>query len=163
MSGVCTELPDTISFFKSSPVYLEFVDSSVSKGAALERLGNMLEIPRSEIAAFGDADNDIQMIRYAGLGVAMANSSEKLLREANYVTRSNNEDGIAVVLEKIIKGEEIIQKTSAFIQDNITLNFPTRIPQKKHLRTVQPRANKAVFKELWCNPDKGGYTFFFII
>ena len=108
MSGVCTELPDTISFFKSSPVYLEFVDSSVSKGAALERLGNMLEIPRSEIAAFGDADNDIQMIRNAGLGVAMANSSEKLLREANYVTRSNNEDGIAVVLEKIIKGEEII-------------------------------------------------------
>ena len=54
------------------------------------------------------ADNDIQMIRYAGLGVAMANSSEKLLREADYVTRSNNEDGIAVVLEKIIKGEEII-------------------------------------------------------
>ncbi len=63
----------------------------------------MLEIPRSEIAAFGDADNDIQMIRYAGLGVAMANSSEKLLREADYVTRSNNEDGIAVMLEKIIK------------------------------------------------------------
>ena len=48
------------------------------------------------------------MIRYAGLGVAMANSSEKLLSEADYVTRSNNDDGIAAVLEKIIAGERIV-------------------------------------------------------
>lgn len=108
MSGVCTELPDNISFFKSTPIYLEFVDSTVSKGSALEKLGKILGIPRQEIAAFGDADNDIEMIRYAGLGVAMANSSEKLLSEADYVTRSNNDDGIAAVLEKIIAGERII-------------------------------------------------------
>ncbi len=108
MSGVCTKLPESISFFKSSPIYLEFVDSTVSKGSALERLGNILGIPQKEIVAFGDADNDVEMISYAGLGVAMANSSEKLLSVADYVTRSNNEDGIAAVLEKIIDGEKII-------------------------------------------------------
>ena len=52
--------------------------------------------------AFGDGYNDLSMIAYAGLGVAMGNAVEELKQKADQVTRSNDEDGIAVILEKYL-------------------------------------------------------------
>jgi len=66
----------------------------------LDKACQELGIDASEIIAFGDAQNDISMVEYAGLGVAMGNACEELKAVANEITASNNEDGIAVTLEK---------------------------------------------------------------
>ena len=56
----------------------------------------------SDIIAFGDEDNDLSMIKDAGVGVVMANGSESMLKQADYITLSNDEDGIADYLEKFV-------------------------------------------------------------
>ena len=62
-----------------------------------------MNIKQEEIIACGDAENDHHMIEYAGLGVAMGNGTEETKKIANYITKSNNEDGIAHVIYKFIK------------------------------------------------------------
>ena len=57
---------------------------------------------KEEIIACGDASNDLAMIEYAGLGVAMENATDDVKEIANYQTKSNNEDGIAEVVNKFI-------------------------------------------------------------
>lgn len=72
------------------------------KGAALVRLGEMLGISREEIMACGDGSNDLDMIREAGLGIAMANGIEQIRLEADGVTLSNDEDGAAKAIETYV-------------------------------------------------------------
>jgi hydroxymethylpyrimidine pyrophosphatase-like HAD family hydrolase len=62
----------------------------------------MLNIPREEVLAIGNYYNDVSMIEYAGLGVAMDNSPDDIKALADVVTTSNNEDGIALILEKYV-------------------------------------------------------------
>ena len=64
----------------------------------LKELGNKKE----ELIAIGDGFNDISMIKYAGLGVAMANAQDIVRQNANFITASNEEDGVAAVVEKFI-------------------------------------------------------------
>ena len=59
-----------------------------------------------DVIACGDGYNDVSMIRFAGLGVAMANAYDAVKAEADYITRSNDEDGVAHVIEKFILGIE---------------------------------------------------------
>ena len=66
--------------------------------------GKNLRFLPDEIAAFGDAENDCDMIRYAGLGIAMGNGHPLLQEAADMVTVSNEEDGVALVIEQILKG-----------------------------------------------------------
>lgn len=82
---------------------LELVDHRAGKGAALRDLCRMLGIDRSQVAAFGNADNDADMLEFAGLGVAVANATEHCLACADLVTASNNDDGVAQVLHEIIR------------------------------------------------------------
>lgn len=84
------------------PNMLELLPSGASKGAMLARLLADLEIPPSAVMAIGDAENDIEMIRLAGIGVAMGNASAPVKEAARWVTASNDEDGVAVALEKYI-------------------------------------------------------------
>lgn len=84
----------------SKPMYLEMIHGDSSKGHALKQLGDDRGIPPSEIAAFGDGFNDLEMLEYAGISVAMANAPEELKKKTAYTTSSNDEDGIAVFLEK---------------------------------------------------------------
>lgn len=81
---------------------LEITRSGVNKGAALLRLGELLGVPREEIMAFGDSGNDLDMIKAAGFGIAMANSDKEVLSAAGYVTLSNNDNGIAAALERFV-------------------------------------------------------------
>ena len=62
-----------------------------------------MNILPSEMISFGDNENDLGMFEYAGYGVAMGNAIEKLKEKANYVTLSNNDDGIAYAIEKMIE------------------------------------------------------------
>lgn len=87
---------------KSKPNFLEFLHPEATKGAALLHLAAHYGIPREETVAVGDSWNDRELIEAAGLGVAMANAVDSLKEIADYVTRSNNEEGVRAVVEKFI-------------------------------------------------------------
>lgn len=86
---------------------LEITPKGVSKGSAIKYLAEKYKIKREEIVAIGDSENDIEMIQYAGFGVAMGNAIKAVKDKANYITTSNDEDGVAKVInEFIIDSEE---------------------------------------------------------
>ena len=92
-----------VTFCTSQTTYLEFFNSQVSKAKAMERLGQLFNIRQEEMIAVGDGLNDLPMIEYAGLGVAMENAPDGVKESADYITaRTNNEDGVAEVLEKFV-------------------------------------------------------------
>ena len=88
--------------FKSAPFFLEFTNKEVDKGLGLKKLGEYLNIKSDEMIACGDAGNDVSMVKYAGLGVAMENATEDVKKVANYITSTNDEDGIVKVIQKFI-------------------------------------------------------------
>lgn len=81
---------------------IEFLHPRVSKGHALQEIAADLGIAPEEVVAFGDNHNDIGMLRFAGLGVAMGNAHDEVKAVADHVTLSNAEEGVAVALEQII-------------------------------------------------------------
>ena len=83
-------------------VYLEILHSESNKGNALQHLCEYYKIPLANTIAFGDEDNDIEMLQIAGIGVAMANANKSILDVAQYKTLSNDEDGVADFLEKYL-------------------------------------------------------------
>lgn len=96
------KLSSTVNFHTSQPFFLEFVDVNASKAIALEKLGEYYGIKREEMIAIGDGFNDLSMIEYAGLGVAMENAPSEIKEAADFVTLSNEDDGVAYVIEKFI-------------------------------------------------------------
>ncbi|MDF2487018.1 MAG: yidA [Herbinix sp.] len=93
---------DKYSILRSSPYFLEFLDKSVDKGAGVSAIAKHLGLKREEVICVGDAGNDLAMIQYAGLGVAMGNATCELKSEADFITHSNEEDGVASVIEKFM-------------------------------------------------------------
>ena len=89
---------DRLGIFKSEPFFLEIVPLGVDKAKSIDRLLSMIGIKTDECIACGDGFNDISMIQYAGLGVAMSNASDVVKSAADYVTLSNDENGIAYLL-----------------------------------------------------------------
>jgi len=87
---------------QSSFDIIELLHPEVSKGKALSDIATDLHIKPEEIVAFGDNHNDIGMLQVAGLGVAMGNASDEVKMTADYVTLTNAEDGVAVVIEDLI-------------------------------------------------------------
>lgn len=88
-----------LSFETSMDRFLEISSRRASKGNALKWIAEQLQIPRSEVMAFGDSGIDRSMIEYAGLGVAMANARGDVRKAADAVVPSNEEDGVAWGLE----------------------------------------------------------------
>jgi len=91
---VCRE----INYFTSNPLFLELVDKHCSKGLALEQLIHHLGIPREATIAIGDGYNDIPMLEYAGLGIAMGNACDAVKAAADAVTDTNDNNGVAKAL-----------------------------------------------------------------
>jgi Cof subfamily protein (haloacid dehalogenase superfamily) len=106
LDAILPELRDLmgpeVHLTKSKANYLEFLHREGTKGHALRFLAGHYGIPMEETIAIGDAWNDREMIEAAGLGVAMANAVPGLKELADYVTLSNNEDGVRHVLEKFV-------------------------------------------------------------
>lgn len=94
---------DILGIFKSEAFFLEIVPKDVDKALAIDKLLKMIDIKTEECIACGDGFNDISMIRYAGLGVAMSNAKQPVKDAADYITLSNDEDGIAHLLKKVSK------------------------------------------------------------
>jgi Cof subfamily protein (haloacid dehalogenase superfamily) len=82
---------------------IEIVRSGVHKAFGLQRVADYFQIPQERVIAFGDEDNDFEMIEWAGHGVAMGNAIEPLKRMANDVTKTNEEDGICLYLKQMLK------------------------------------------------------------
>lgn len=102
---------DEFDFIRSERTLFEILPKGVSKGLALEKLAEYLQIDITRTIAIGDYDNDVSMIRRAGCGIAVANASKSALDAADMVTVSNEEDAIAKIIsnldEKQINGEEL--------------------------------------------------------
>ncbi len=81
---------------------LEFTKAGVSKATGLHMLAEYLGVPMEQVLAVGDSGNDVEMLQAAGIGVAMGNALDSVKAVANDVTRSNDEDGVAAVIEKYI-------------------------------------------------------------
>lgn len=86
----------------SKNYYCDIVSKQVSKGKAVEMLCEYLNISAQEIVVIGDGENDISMFEITPNSVAMANSLEFVKEKAKYITITNDEDGVAVVLEKLL-------------------------------------------------------------
>ncbi|MCE5285521.1 MAG: Cof-type HAD-IIB family hydrolase [Pelosinus sp.] len=84
---------------------IEITRHGVSKGRAVAMLAKVYGISKEEIMTIGDSQNDLSMIEYAGLGVAMGNASEEVKERADYITASNDEDGVSLAINKFILAE----------------------------------------------------------
>lgn len=101
-----SDMFQSVTCCKSMPIFLEFFNSKVSKGIAMEKIGKLYGIDQSEMIAIGDANNDRSMLEYAGLSVAMGNADENLKKIADEVTETNDRDGVSLVIEKFILTEQ---------------------------------------------------------
>ena len=85
---------------------LEVMNKGVSKGKAIKKLADFLKVPKEKIIAFGDNYNDLSMKDYVGTFVAMGNSEELIKEKADYITTTNDEDGVAEGIKKIVFKED---------------------------------------------------------
>lgn len=92
-----------IVIMKSHDNNLEIMNKTVAKGSALMHLAGHLGIPREEIIAIGDNDNDISMIKWAGMGIAMGNAIDELKAEADDITESCGNSGVAKAIYKHVR------------------------------------------------------------
>jgi len=103
-------IPLPINTVFSEETYLEILPVGSSKGVALEFVAARLDVPLAQVIAVGDNLNDLEMLRTAGLGVAMGNAPEALRNAADVVTRTNDEEGLRDVIERfVLHGEQVPQ------------------------------------------------------
>jgi hydroxymethylpyrimidine pyrophosphatase-like HAD family hydrolase len=99
------ELADGFDFVRSEEILFEVLPKGVHKGLALERLSEHLGIDIRRTVAIGDYDNDVGMLKAAGVGVAVANASPKALAAADYITVSNEEHAVESVICALESGK----------------------------------------------------------
>jgi len=100
------ELTTPVNYFTSNPRFLEFVDHMASKAEALRRLADILAIDIADTIAVGDGFNDLEMLRAAGIGVAMGNAPDEIKRQCGWVAPTNENDGVAALIEHFILAED---------------------------------------------------------
>jgi len=96
---------DKINTFFSESYFLEIVPPRIEKAASLEKLLKIFGCTQDELIACGDSMNDTTMVSFAGLGVAMENAQPQLKSRADYIADTNDNDGVAEVIEKFILHE----------------------------------------------------------
>lgn len=97
-----TDLPSNLSGVYSSYNWVDISNKGVSKGSALLHLQEMLNIKYEETMAFGDFDNDIEMLKNAYYSYAMENSTQTVLDVARFKTLSNDDNGVMIILDKVV-------------------------------------------------------------
>lgn len=93
---------DSFTIVQSAPFFLEFLSLDSNKGVGVKAIADYLDIAAENVICMGDAENDHHMLEYAGLGVAMENAMEQTKAIADYITASNNDDGVAKVIEEFV-------------------------------------------------------------
>jgi Cof subfamily protein (haloacid dehalogenase superfamily) len=87
---------------KSLPYFLEFAAAGVTKGAGLDFLARLKGFTRAETVAFGDGENDVELVEWAGYGVAVENAHERVKAAADWICPSAKDEGVAEVLESLL-------------------------------------------------------------
>lgn len=96
-------MSNELNIFRSEPYFLEIVPKGIDKAKSLDVLVKKLNLKRENLIAVGDGWNDISMIQYAGLGIAMANAQKEVKDVADLITmRTNEEDGVVEILYKYL-------------------------------------------------------------
>jgi len=103
-------LPESLTVVQTAAFYLEVIPKVINKGQGIVDICRTLGIGTEEVISFGDAENDIPMLRTAGMGVAMGNAAQSVKDAANMVTLSNNDDGIAAALEELLAAEGVFKE-----------------------------------------------------
>lgn len=113
------QFKDKLNIFRSEPFFLEIMPPEIDKAFSLGKLLEFLGADKSEMICCGDGFNDLSMIKFAGLGVAMANAQEEVKQAADFITYSNDEDGVAHVIEKFMRSKIVLERRhnakSAFV------------------------------------------------
>lgn len=89
-----------LNIFRSEPFFIEVVTQGIDKALSLSKLMEMFGLSKENLVACGDGHNDVTMIDYAGMGVAMENACDEVKRVSNFITKSNDEDGVAYAIDK---------------------------------------------------------------
>lgn len=97
---VVASLGEKLSIFKSEDFFLEIMAKNIDKAASLDRLVSSLGMTKEQVVCCGDGYNDISMIQYAGVGVAMANAKAEVKEAADVITGSCDEDGLVPIIQK---------------------------------------------------------------
>ena len=92
-----------LNIYRSEPYFLEIMPQKIDKAYSLQKLLSSLGLTADEMICCGDGYNDISMIEYAGLGVAMENAQPIVKESANFITKSNDEDGILHVINTFLR------------------------------------------------------------
>ena len=106
MNNQSKETLQEFNFSKTASDVLEISPQSISKGNALKIIAKKMNIASCEIMAIGDQENDIEMLKFADVSVAMGNAIDKVKKIANYHTSSNDEDGVAKAIEMFALKQE---------------------------------------------------------
>ena len=92
-----------LNIYRSEPFFLEIMPKKIDKAYSMQKLLNSIGLTADQMISCGDGYNDVSMIEYAGLGVAMENAQSVVKDTADFITRSNDDDGILHVIEKFMK------------------------------------------------------------
>ena len=93
---------DKLHVVSSGTNNFEIISGTISKGIAVKYLAESLNLKPSEVMCIGDSENDLSMINYAGIGVAMGNALDMVKEEADYITDTNNNSGVAKAIERFV-------------------------------------------------------------
>ena len=111
------------TIFQSTPFLIEIMPKGITKGKGLEELGKILNISADEMMALGDEENDLAMIEYASAGIAMSNATTAVKNAAKFITKSNNDSGVAYAIKRFIFDErESIGVSSCLLGNNVKYN-----------------------------------------
>ncbi|MDU5560389.1 Cof-type HAD-IIB family hydrolase [Anaerococcus vaginalis] len=97
---------DKTTQVKSTPYFYEIMPKGIGKGESLVEIAKYFDMDMKDVIAFGDEENDQTMIEMAGLGVVMENGANFMKEKADFITKSNDDDGIAYYLEKFVFNEK---------------------------------------------------------
>ncbi len=93
---------DKTAQVKSTPYFYEVMPKGIDKGGSLNEIAKYFNMDLKDVIAFGDEENDLTMIEMAGAGVVMGNGTDFMKEKADFITKSNDEDGIAYYLENFV-------------------------------------------------------------
>lgn len=102
---LCRKYEEVASVYRSEPFFIEIMPKNVDKAASLDRMLEIIGLTKDDAISCGDGFNDISMIKYAGVGVAMGNAQPAVKEAADYITATNDRDGLVEVIDKFILNE----------------------------------------------------------
>jgi Cof subfamily protein (haloacid dehalogenase superfamily) len=93
---------------RSGETFIDFMHAEVNKAYGLQQVMAMYQLKPNKVMAIGNYYNDLDMLKLAGIGVAMGNSPAEVKKQADCVTATNNEDGVAIILEKVLNNHSFM-------------------------------------------------------